>query len=364
MNKNIMCKLTAVILPLLLVACNGGSSGGEDPVPYEEIYEQGVDRYLGSYAPMSASVEGNTAAHTFGAGDGPLCLDGSEYTMTTRDLGSTDLVIFLEGGGACWSTFCAANETASAGVPSRGVLDPGLAGNPLAEMNVAYFPYCDGSLFTGDVDNEYDIREGTEHQRGLKNLSAGLDVVANTFPSPNRIVLAGNSGGALGSIFALSLVRKIYPDVPIDIINDSGLGLGKDNDPDFQTMLFDEWNSVAFLPDSICPECLDSGHLTEYFRWQIGQDDNFRLAMLTSKQDVVIGSAFLQVGGPAFEISVIRELAVIEDFAEGRMRSWIADGADHTYVQRDITATAGGVSVLDWLTDFLDEDEDWSSVSD
>ena len=348
------------LISLVLVACNNDGNSR----PFAELYRQGVDRYLGVYTPMMSAVSGDTTTHTFGVGDGPLCLDGSAYKMSTRNQGSKDLVIFLEGGGACWSTFCSATESASGGVPEAGILDPDLAGNPLAGADVAYFPYCDGSLFTGDVDNEYSIRAGTEYQRGLKNLSAGLDVVVNTFPDPERIVLAGNSGGAFGTIFALSLVRKLYPTVPIDVINDSGTGVGKDNDPGFLAMLFDEWNSGAFLPASICPDCIASGHMTEYFMWELDRDKNFRLAMLTSKQDFVIGTAFLQIGGPAFETTILRELPMIEAYAHGRMHTWIDDGDTHTYVQRDAAATAGGVSVLDWLTGFLNGDEAWTSVSD
>ncbi len=363
-NHHWMRRLGARIVVLGLVGLLSGCDGDSPDDPFQEIYDQGVDRHLGQYTPMQSSVDGEVINHTFGTGEGPLCLDGSAYSMSTRSGSSAELVIFLEGGGACWSTFCVANETAGTGVPQQGVLNPALANNPLADANVAYFPYCDGSLFTGDVDNEVDSREGTEYQRGLANLSAGLDVAANTFPSPSRIVLAGNSGGGFGTIFALPLVRKLYPSVPIAIINDSGLGLGRDDEPGYQAMLFDDWNSAAFLPSSICPDCLESGHLTEYFRWQLAQDDNFRLAMLTSKQDAVIGSVFLQVGGEAFEDTVLRELPRIEAFADGRMRSWIDNGSAHTYIQRDVDATAGGVTVLQWLTDYLNGDADWQSVVD
>lgn len=359
---NQLTRLGFILTLGLLAACDGGSGGTGSP--FGEIYQQGADRYLGEYSPAMSSQDGNETAYTFGAGDGPLCLDGSAYTMTVRDTGAAELVIFLEGGGACWSTFCSANETAAAGVPSNGILNAELAGNPLAAANVAYFPYCDGSLFTGDVDNDFAIRDGIEYQRGLKNLSAGLDVVANSFAAPSRIVLAGNSGGGFGTIFALPLVRKLYPYTPIEIINDSGLGFGIGGDPGFQAMLIDEWKSAALFPDSACPECIANGHLTEYFRWQFSEDPNFRLAMLTSKQDLVIGTFFLGVGGPTFESYVESELPTIESYGGGRMRSWITDGSAHTFIQRDVTATADGVSVLQWLTDYLSESSDWQSVSD
>lgn len=86
--------------------------------------------------------------------------------------------------------------------------------------------------------------------------------------------------------------------------------------------------------------------------------------MLTSKQDFVIGTVFLGIGGSAFETSVLQQLPAIEDFSEGRMRSWIKNGTEHTFIQRDVTATAGGVSVQDWLTAFLADSPECSTARD
>lgn len=272
------------ILPLTLSACQDSSSAansvaepvidtrndGETAQPFEELLDQGIAVYQGTYQPESTDVEGDATVHQFAQGDGPLCLDGSAYNMSTRDQGSSDLVIFLEGGGGCWSELCMANETAQPGVPRRGILDPDLAGNPVASANVAYLPYCDGSLFVGDVDHSnpgYGKPENTEYQRGLKNLSAGLDVTAATFPAPSRIILAGNSGGAFGTLFALPLVRHLYPNVPIEVINDSGLGIAVDNAPEFILGRIEDWNAVQFFPENGCPDCLTNGHMTEYLRW-------------------------------------------------------------------------------------------------
>lgn len=46
------------------------------------------------------------------------------------------------------------------------------------------------------------------------------------------------------------------------------------------------------------------------------------------------------------------------------MRSWIKNGTEHTFIQRDVTATAGGVSVQDWLTAFLADSPECSTARD
>ena len=115
-------------------------------------------------------------------------------------------------------------------------MDPDLAENPIADWDVLYLPYCDGSLFAGDVDRvlptsvlvEDGPIESMGYQRGLQNLTAALDVGLAEFPNPSRILLTGVSGGAFGTIAALPLVRFYYPETEILVFNDSGVGVAKD----------------------------------------------------------------------------------------------------------------------------------------
>ncbi|MDA8752682.1 pectinacetylesterase family protein [Halieaceae bacterium] len=366
-------KLSQVILAsglLMLAACSdsNNSSGGAveppkpEPVPFAELYDQGVDRYLGQYSPMLSETAGDIVNHAFGAGDGPLCLRGGEYTMATRDVGSDELVIFLQGGGACWSSFCAATEEAAPGIPAAGLLDPSRADNPTADWNTAYLPYCDGSVFSGDADFD-DDGDGTtdRYQRGLKNLSAGLDVAANTFPAPSRILLTGISAGGFGTDYALPLVRKLYPGVPIELINDSGLGVTK---PGFTEDLAAEWNAEAFIPES-CPDCIDEdGHLTNYHKYQLDQDPDLRMGFMSTKQDTVIADVFVMIGGPAFEEVLLPEMQELRDAYPERFRSLIADGNQHTFLLFGFERAVGGTTVAQWVTDMLSGSDDWQSVSD
>ncbi len=356
-----------VMCGLVLVACSDGNDNDNDNdnTPFQEIIANGIDRYLGEYTPMMSDTSDGVVTHTFGTGDGPLCIDGSSYRMSTRDMGSEDLIIFLQGGGACWSTFCAATENAAAGLPAVGLLDPNRADNPVRDWNLVYLPYCDGGLHSSDKDNDYDNDGNVDTpQRGLHNLSAALDVAVNTFPAPRRILLAGASAGGFGTTFALPLVRYLYPDVPIDVVNDSGVGVGRPNDRAYLELLMSDWNQSAFIPDS-CDDCLgDDGHLTSFLIWQLDQDPNVRRSILSSKQDDVIGTFFLQIGGPAYEAALIPELMELEAAHPDRVRYWLTEGDGHTYVQLAPEQTAGGVSALDWVKTMLDDNDSWTTVSD
>ena len=241
-----------------------------EPTPFQVLYDQGVDQYLGEYSPMTSETVGDIVQHTFGSGDGPLCLVGGEYTMATREGSADELMIFLEGGGACNSLLCQATPSASPGMPTFGILNPASSTNPAANFNVAYLPYCDGSVFSGDVDID-DNDDGTvdRYHRGLKNLSASIDVIASSFPTPSKILLTGNSAGGFGTDYMLPLVRKLYPNTPIELINDSGVGISR---PGYVDFVSQEWNATRFIPED-CETCISAeGHTTGYHIFQLDED--------------------------------------------------------------------------------------------
>ena len=127
----------------------------------------------------------------------------------------------MQGGGACWADFCSAFEETNS-LPPVGILNPSLEGNPVADWDVVYLPYCDGSLFAGDVDRELpnSIVEGGDpgtsmgYQRGLQNLTAALDIAAAELSEPKPDPFGnGVSGGAFGTITALPWFENRDPGV-------------------------------------------------------------------------------------------------------------------------------------------------------
>jgi len=363
--------VAGLAVAISLVACSNGNDNGtlldsgQPTVPFQELVDQGVTRYLGLYSPSSTTQSGNVISHQFGAGDGPLCLNGTPYTMSTRDEGSEDLMIFLQGGGACWFDLCAATPEAGPGIPEVGVLSQDPAISPLAGVSTVYLPYCDGGLFGSDADVDSD-NDGTDDRfhRGLRNLSAGLDVAVRAFPKPRRVVLAGVSAGGYGTLFALSVVRQMYPGVPIEVINDSGIGINRPSDPTFNQQIIDYWNIGAFFPAS-CAECNYQGSSADLINWQLTQDPDVRLGMLSYTQDFTIGTFFLGIGGPVFESVLRPTLADVEAAHPERMRSFVRAGTTHTFLIGDLGIAVEGVSVHDWVESMIDGPTDnWQSVSE
>jgi len=361
---------------VLLGACSSGSNnddnGGLPPaaVPFQELIDQGVTRYMGEYSPSTTAQVGDSIEYTFGVGEGPLCLYGEPYTMATRNSGSDDLLIFLQGGGACWfpnsGGLCAASSSAAGQlpIPINGLLSPDPSKSPLAGTSAVYVPYCDGGLHASDAD--YDSNDDGNidlYHRGLHNLSASLDVAMGVFPAPSRVILAGVSGGAYGALFALPLVSQAYPGVPIDVLNDSGIGITRPDDPVFNQAVVEYWNIEDFFPASV-PNVMPEGSPTTLLNWQLKQDANIRMGMFSYAQDSTIGTFFLGLDPSVFEGLLRSTVADVETANEQRVRSFIADGGSHTFLGGDLSLSVEGVTLYDWVDAMINEPlENWKSVS-
>ena len=353
-------------LLILFVSCSEDDMTDLEPIdpvvaPFQELYDQGIDRYLGVFTPNSSSaVSPSVMEYTFSGMDAPICFTGNQFSMFTRDGNSNDLLIFLQGGGLCGPEVCGAIET---GLPfvQFGILSPTDTQNPTFNYNVGYVPYCDGSLMMGDNEVDSD-GDGVNDRffRGLRNLSASLDVIAERYPSPDRIVLAGNSAGGFAVHPALPLVRKLYPDARIDVINDSGSGI---LDPGEMDAFVDYWNAGSFFPTS-CTACIGAdGNLTDYHKYQLNEDPDVRLAYIGSKQDATLAGG-LSGGGASLEVQLIEAADELQTAFPDRFQSLIADGDEHTFIISDFDYQIGGTTVRLWVEDMINNHEDWVSAID
>ena len=361
---------------------------------FEEIYDQGVTRYVGAFFPETDPApdadgvkhwEFAVPSNPAGGPRVPLCLRGGQWTVDTREGDSDELVIFLQGGGACWPELCSANEEAGR-ITASGVLSPTLPGNPVADWDVVYLPYCDGSLFGGDVDRDLPasaLGEGggvtPGYQRGLQNLTSALDIAWREFPDPERILLTGVSGGAFGTIVALPLVRFYYPETEILVFNDSGIGVARGEREFVDETLLAGWNAESLLPAS-CTDCTSNGHVTRYIDWQLDQDPNVTMSAMSFSGDIVIAVSFLRVMIPQFTEALLAETATLASSHPHRYKRFIAEGNGHTVLlqeePREIDAgglpieigglqtAISGTTVLEWLAAMVEGTDAWTNLVD
>lgn len=364
----------------------GGAGGGTIDPSFDELYDQGLTKYVDEFDPVdSVTKQEEVTTYTFAVPEdpmaeprGPLCLRGGEFTIDVRDGSSDELVIYLQGGGGCWEDFCAATEETNS-LTVAGILDPATEGNPIADWDVVYLPYCDGSLFGGDVDRMLPnslLGDGGPggvsmgYQRGLQNLTAALDVAFERFPDPSRVLLTGVSGGGFGTLFALPLVRFYYPDTEILVFNDSGIGVGREGDAEFiEETLLEGWNATdTFVPAS-CVDCTSNGHATGVIEWQLEADQEVTMSALTFSADETISAFFAMIPPEQFTASLLAETERITTNYPDRYKRFIPAGGAHTFLLREFTdgeagaldTAIGDVTVLDFFTGHIDGTEDWAS---
>ncbi len=204
-------------LVFITVVFTGARCKGLDFFALLELHAAGVDKYLGEFTPVSTEDVGDGwTKHTFDTegGDGPICVAGTPFSVFSRDGDPKKLLIFEQGGGACWQDFYFCNllaEDQEPPAPPFGIWDFDNPDNPFADYSILYMPYCDGSVFSGDNDvTDANFPFGpVRFHRGLRNQSAGMDVAKALYPKAKQITLSGSSAGGVGvDGFAPFLVRS------------------------------------------------------------------------------------------------------------------------------------------------------------
>jgi hypothetical protein len=336
------------------------NEGGQRRAAELDVLEStGLTKYLGAAKPSSTESGPNgVATYTFDIADGPECLRGEPYRMSTRDQGSDNLFIYLQGGGSCSSAVCSATTPANAMISGNGIFDTSDAANPVASWNLVYVPYCDGSLHYGDRDHANE--DPPRYHRGLRNLSAALEVGLEAFPAPKQIFLAGSSAGGLGTIYASMLVRLLYPGVKLAVFNDAGIGIST---PDGvrARLTRDEWATGQLIPDA-CADCKESPHSTPVIRFHLDHDPDLRVAMFSAYEDTVLADRFLMIGGPAFKQALLDETGKLVAAHPERAKRFFIEGTQHTAAGSIGVTMVGGVTLGQWLGFMLTGDERWTDT--
>ena len=377
-----MQKSVLLVLVALLATANTATaswrwfSPGLDREARHELQAAGVTKYLGAYTPAASEDIGEGwVRHRFdpnqgGPLQGPLCVTGTEYSVFTRIRNPRKLLIFTQGGGACWQDFY--NCTPVVDVPnnlpppppvglwSDDGLDIGFGAipNPFADYSVVFLPYCDGSVFTGDndvLDPAFPFGPVRFH-RGLRNLSAGMDLARELAPRARRIVVAGSSAGGVGAAsFAPLLARFKFGNYrDLAVFNDAGPNALNLLDSQGLLARAADWRAGQFFPAS-CTDCDDLGQGTALVRWRMQRDSTVRESFYSTDGDST-NRFFMRV--PTQEL--YRDLLLsVHGALNGefpfRYKRFIESGSDtHTALQTPLLylAVVNDIPLNLWVTDF------------
>lgn len=165
---------------------------------------------------------------------------------------SKNLLVYLNGGGACWNDATCVASFALEGIPGArpaynpsvlaenspigagGVFDDNNKANPFKDWSKVYVPYCTGDIHIGSSDVVYYDVDGsitgypgapmTVKHHGFDNFMAVREWLKKEAPiTPNqvkKVLFSGSSAGGYGATLNFPYLQAAYPNTPVYLIAD------------------------------------------------------------------------------------------------------------------------------------------------
>jgi hypothetical protein len=297
-------------------------------------------------------------------GDGCECADGSEFAFWVRPADPTEVVLFFDGGGACWdATTCAFTDEESTTYDwtispndhpalEHGIFDLSNPDNPFADYSFVYVPYCTGDVHLGDVTREYSPELTVQHN-GFVNGTAALAYLTENHPDADQVVVVGESAGSVAAPVYGGLTSDAVPDAQVTVLADSS-GTYPD-DPDLNAEILGQWGTFQTMPGWEVNERLTAQEWGIPRFWiQAGLHDPASMMARFDYADDVRQTAFLELAGldtSDLVASIDANEAAIEE-AGVIQHSYTASGNDHGIVGDGAFygMEVNGVTLVDWVT--------------
>jgi hypothetical protein len=321
--------------------------------------------------------------------DGAQCMNGTPTGVGVNLGTSGDLVIYLEGGGACFNDgTCPHVSHASGWGPDDfdvniapyniGIFDRLDEANPFHDATYVFVPYCTGDVHAGAKPDGMGGRAFV----GYANVGHDLDMIIPQSKDVRRVILAGSSAGGFGALMNYDRTQKAFGTTPVYLLDDSGPPLGDMYlTPCLQQMFRDAWNLDAVLPEG-CADCRnpDGGGLSNALGWLADTYPDRRFALVTSTRDGTIRSFYgygypdCVTGADGFpmpEDAFAAGIAELRDqtlTSHENFRVYSKDSGNHVwllYEPETISPRSDGSGkvLADWLDEMLDPDASWDSVA-
>ena len=302
------------------------------------------------------------------------CDDGTPTGIGVNPGTSNNLLVFINGGGACWAYDLCFVLNASVhgpygkpqfdaefgGATAKGSILSRDAGNPFADYTYVFVPYCTGDVHAGAKVTTYT--NGTDsrvmHHVGHLNFLAFMKRIAATWPTPDKAVLSGASAGGFGAAMNYNVFRQYFAASKASyLIDDSGPVFKGDELPQGYR---DAWYASWGLDQTLGPICPDCQMDLSAFMTGLGKNyPTDRMALLSSLQDQTISGYFVQSPG-TFQANLLDTATTVLDPIPN-FHYFFVPGKTHTMVGNPARFTSNGVGLWTWLTQMINDDPAWTS---
>lgn len=361
----LIVRLLVALAALVLVAA---ACGGDDSAGDEASADTAADTTTSTPTedPATTPVQAQDWEEHVPGGD-CQCGDGADFRFYSRVADPEKVMLFFQGGGACFSlATCNPDDpsytTVATGLQPEsgsGVFDVENPDNPFRDWSMVFVPYCTGDVHLGDNTNTYGPGVTVNH-KGYVNGKAAFDYMVEAFPDATEVFVTGSSAGGVPSPLFGGLASDAYPDADIAVLADAS-GVYADN-PAVNVAIGNLWGAFNNTPDwpEIEGQQPEDFSIPGLFVNSGLHDPDIRFARYDNAYDEVQQSFSSLAGlsnGDLLDIIQANE-AFIED-AGVPVASYIAPGTDHTILGYDgmYDLEVDGVSFLDWLNGFVAGEE-------
>jgi len=308
-------------------------------------------------------------------GGDTLCAQGTPYSFYVHPGSVNRLVVYFQGGGACWDDATCSNPGVyyddtvdDSDDPANnvvGIADLDNPENPFRDWFIVYIPYCTGDIHWGNNTKTYTWggAEHVIHHNGFVNVSAVLDWVQGNFQGPEKLFVGGCSAGGYGSVMGAAYLHNLYPSVPMYQLGDAAAGVVTET---FFTNGFPNWGAVETIPDWIPALQVPYTELT-MSKLYTGLADFYpddRWSQYNAAHDQIQTFFYSAMGGTGDWGDLMMTSVQAIEADTTNFHAYTAPGAIHCITPLDsfYTREVNGVKFVDWL-DNLVNDQPWDSVT-
>lgn len=323
---------------------------------------------LALIAATFAAGAGASDWQTIAPGGETRCATGAPFEFHVRRADPERLMIFFNGGGACWSArTCDVNGAPDADPSYRpvatleagnhpgafdGAFAPNREDNPFAGWSQVFVSYCTGDVHLGTADRRYERADGSTfsvHHRGRINAQAALDYVYAHFEQPEKVFVAGGSAGAVASPFYAGLLADHYGQA--DVVHFAGgSGTYQLGTP---TQLWQLWGVFDALPALYA----DSGRtaantsLLDLYRMADSAVEGIAFHQFDHAYDATQAAFQKALGKPIDSLKALNANRARLRGALSRFEGYTAPGDFHTVLRYGelYEQVTGGVPAVDWV---------------
>lgn len=299
--------------------------------------------------------------------EGTGCAHDSTFTFKVRPGLPDKVMIFLNGGGACWRaaecdpkakpTYTMTSDSANDASVRQGIFDVANEANPVRDYTMIYIPYCTGDVHLGTrtVDYEKSGKYFAVRHEGAANLEAVLDWVYSNIRNPRLVFVTGVSAGAIPTPVVAAKVARRYPRARVVQLGD---GAGGYQAPAVPALLAG-WGATDYLQRDAAYRNLDSADFT-FERLYLAASRSaprVHFAQYNSAEDAtqLYFLSLLGIRNQPLPTLLGADLARVSNGANW-FHSFTAPGKTHTILRSNAmyTTKVDGVVFSDWLTQLLD----------